>query len=61
MEEETVRFRVLELPCCRARLLWIEQAPPKFCPECGAGGMTPRPLVDDPDATLTYESGSDRG
>ena len=57
MQTETVHYRLLVMPCCQFRLLWIEAQLPAFCPTCGTALHQYPPLravVDDPQAQLTY-------
>jgi hypothetical protein len=44
-QNERVKFRVFQMPCCGQMLCWVNPRYPNFCPECG-----------DP-ALLTLKSG----
>lgn len=32
---EKVQFRLIETPCCRTLICWVNPRMPNYCPECG--------------------------
>lgn len=32
---EKVHFRLLQMPCCRTLICWVNPRLPNHCPECG--------------------------
>ena len=32
---EKVRFTLIQVPCCKHLLCWVNPRMPNFCPECG--------------------------
>lgn len=32
---EKVRFRLIQMPCCKHQLCWVNPRLPTYCPECG--------------------------
>lgn len=36
---ERVQFRLIQTPCCKQMLCWVNPRLPNFCPECGTNVM----------------------
>jgi hypothetical protein len=37
---ERVELRMIETPCCKTMLCWINPRMPNYCPECGSNIMS---------------------
>ncbi len=35
MSQERVPFRMMQMPCCKHMVCWVNPRLPNFCPECG--------------------------
>ena len=35
LTNERVTFRLIQMPCCKHQLCWVNPRLPSYCPECG--------------------------
>lgn len=64
MISERIHFRLIQMPCCKHILPWVNSRLPNYCPECSQGVFTrlkyPKGnspiLISDEAAALSYTS-----
>lgn len=56
--KERVQFRLIQTPCCKTLLCWINPRFPSYCPECGKSiypEVRGNVLVSDDTAWILYD------